>query len=90
MKRHIPRMLFLSALYLTGLTALLYAVLALTTSWKQARSPGEKDFGVGLIAMMIGIPLLLSAVGGLGCLVLAGGMFAARRFRRFASRPPVP
>jgi hypothetical protein len=29
---------------------------------------------------MIGIPLLLLAVGGLGCLVFAGGMFAARRF----------
>jgi hypothetical protein len=39
------------------------------SSVEQARSPGEKDFGVAVLGMIFGIPALILAVAGVGLLI---------------------
>jgi hypothetical protein len=65
---------------LIGLSIVLYAALELSTRWEQARTPGEKNLGVAILFMIFGIPTGIFGVLGLLCLILAGLIFAYRRF----------
>ena len=44
-----------------------------TTSMVQARSPGEKDLGVGMRGVMFGIPALIFGIAGLALLIISVG-----------------
>ena len=64
-----------------GASLALYAILELWTSWEQARTPGEKNLGVAVLGMTVGVPMLFSAAMGLACLAAGGVMFAYGRLR---------
>jgi len=62
----------------------LYALLRWSISAEQARSPGEKDLGVAVLAMLFGIPVLLG-IAGLGFIVAGVCIWCYRKyFRRTA------
>jgi hypothetical protein len=52
----------------------------LSSRWEQAKTPGEKNMGVAVLFMAFGIPMLISGLSGLLCLMVSILMFAYRRF----------
>jgi UPF0716 family protein affecting phage T7 exclusion len=65
---------------LLALSALLYAVLEVATSWEQAKTPGEKNLGVGVLAMLFFIPALVCAAIGVMCLIVGVSLLVRRRY----------
>jgi hypothetical protein len=80
MKKGVARSLLLTGWVLIGLSVVLYVALDLSSRWEQAKTPGEKDMGVAVLFMIFGIPMLISAAGGLLCLIVSGLAFAYTRF----------
>jgi hypothetical protein len=39
---------------------------------EQAQAPGEKDFGIGVMAILFVIPASILGTGGAGCLIVSG------------------
>jgi hypothetical protein len=56
-----------------------------TMAAEQAQYPGEKDFGVGILAVLFGIPVVILLGTGLGVL-LFGVILAHKRQREKQSR----
>ena len=80
MKKGITRSLSLTGSALMGLSVLLYVALELSSSWEQAKTPGEKNMGVAVLFMLFGIPMLISAAAGVLCLMVSALTFAYRQF----------
>jgi len=66
---------------------LLYGALELTTSWEQARTPGERNLGVAVLGMIFGFPMLLTSVSAIACLIVGIIAWIYRRFYRGKSKP---
>jgi hypothetical protein len=82
--------LFLLALFLLSLAAITYVALSVTTTHEQALTPGEKNYGVAVLAMLFGMPLLFFVASGLVALLLSGIVFLCRKFARQNQLPPSP
>jgi len=65
---------------LLALSVLLYAAMEAATRWEQAKTPGEKNLGVGVLAMLFGIPALACAAIGVVCLIVGASLLLRRRF----------
>ena len=66
------------------LALLSYGLLLWTSAAEQARSPGEKDLGVAVLAMMFGLPALVLAAAGILCLATGTCVWLFRKYRRHA------
>src|ERR1051326_1105893 len=66
-------------LILIGLSVFLALLLDATSSWEQARSPGEKDMGVAVLAIMFGVPSAICAVAGGVSLLASATVFTWSR-----------
>jgi len=66
---------------------LLYGALELTTSWEQARTPGERNLGVAVLGMIFGFPMLLTGVSAIACLIVGIIAWIYRRLYRGNSKP---
>jgi hypothetical protein len=53
-----------------------------SSSFEQARSRGEKDFGVAVLGMIFGIPALLLGLAGGLCLLAGIRVWAHRSYLR--------
>jgi hypothetical protein len=62
-------------------SAVLYALLTRAESAEQALSPGEKTFGVAVLGMMYGPPIVVTAAIGILSLVLGMLGTTIHRFR---------
>ena len=80
MKSDLPKNMSLTGCGFLGLSFVLYVSLELSSRWEQAKNPGEKSFGVAVLGMMFGIPMLISALLGFVCLLVGGAIFACKRF----------
>jgi len=80
-KRDLIRSLRLTGWILVGLSAVLFVALELSTRWEQAKTPGEKNMGVAVLFMAFAIPMIISGVAGLVCLIVGIFTIAYRRFR---------
>ena len=80
--------LFLLGVFLLFLAALTWVALSVTTTNEQALTPGEKNYGVAVLAMVFGIPLLFFLASGLVVLLLSGIVFLYRKFARQNRLPP--
>jgi hypothetical protein len=80
--------LFLLGVFLLFLAALTWVALSVTTTHEQALTPGEKNYGVAVLAMLFGIPLLFFLASGLVVLLLSGIVFLYRRYARQNCLPP--
>ena len=80
MKRDLIKSLRLIGSILIGLSVVLFVTLELSSRWEQAKTPGEKNMGVAVLFMLFGIPMIISGVAGLLCLIAGILMFAYRRF----------
>jgi hypothetical protein len=67
-----------------GAAVLCFALLDWSTSVEQASSPGEKDLGVGVLAMMFGIPAFFLGLAGLLCLAVGMCVRVHRSYLRRA------
>jgi hypothetical protein len=79
-KRDLIRSLRLTGWILVGLSAVLFVALELSSRWEQAKTPGEKNMGVAALSMAFGIPMVISGLAGLLCLIVSILMFVYRRF----------
>ena len=79
-KRDRVRSLRLTGSILVGLSAVLFVALELSSRWEQAKTPGEKNMGVAVLSVAFAIPMVMSGVAGLLCLIVSILMFAYRRF----------
>jgi hypothetical protein len=79
-KRDLIRSRRLTGLILVSLSAVLFVALELSTHREQAKTPGEKNMGVAVLFMAFAIPMVISGVAGLLCLIASILMFAYRRF----------
>ena len=61
-----------------------FGLLSWSSTVEQARSPGEKDLGVAVLAMMFGVPALLLAAASILCLFTGICVWTFRRYRRHA------
>jgi hypothetical protein len=50
-----------------------------TRAAAQAQSPGEKDFGVGILALMFGAPVAILLATGFGVLLYGGWLACKQR-----------
>jgi hypothetical protein len=75
--------------FLLSLAAITWVALSITTTHEQALTPGEKNYGVAVLAMLFGIPLLFFVASGLVVLLLSGIVFLYRKFAR-QNQPPPP
>ena len=66
------------------LSLICYGLLSWTSAAEQARSPGEKDLGVAVLAMMFGLPALVLAAAGVLCLITGTCLWVFRKYRRHA------
>ena len=66
------RFAIMSAVVFTVLSLTLYIGLETTAAHEQAQSLGQKDLGVAVLGIMIGIPILLLAGGAILSLIIAG------------------
>jgi hypothetical protein len=61
-----------------------FGLLNWSSSVEQATSPGEKDLGVAVLAMIFGIPAIFFGLAGLLCLVVGVCVWVHRSYRRRA------
>ena len=80
-KKGTTRLLSLTGVALIGLSIVLYVALELSSVLGQAKTPGEKDMGLAVLFMFLGIPMLIFAALGLFCLIASALAFAYRRLR---------
>lgn len=66
---------------LLGISLVLYIVLGRWVAAEQAVSPGEKSFGVAVLGMMYGPPIIVTIAGGLLSLLLGLSFLVHYRFR---------
>ena len=66
---------------LWSVSAVLYVVFKRAASAEQALSPGQDSFGVAVLAMMYGLPIVATAVGGLVILLLGWAVLTFQRLR---------
>jgi hypothetical protein len=79
MPKGLPRTALIAGLALIVLAIALCISLELLTRWEQARTLAKRDFGVAVIGIAIGLPMLISGAAGLLCLVIAGGALVHKR-----------
>ena len=75
------RILLSAGCSLLVVSVALYGVLDRTAADEQALSPGEESLGVAVLGMLYLPPILLTAFGGLLCLLLGWSLLTAHRFR---------
>jgi hypothetical protein len=75
------RILLSAGCSLLVVSAVLYVVLDFTAAAEQAVAPGAKSFGVAVLGMLYLPPILLTAFGGLLCLLLGWSVLTVHRFR---------
>ena len=56
---------------LLGVSVILWLGLEWSASYEQARTPGEKNLGVAVLGMLLGIPMLIFGAGGLVCVFVS-------------------
>jgi hypothetical protein len=65
---------------LLALSAVLYAALEMSAHWEQAKTPGEKNFGVAMLGVLFGIPAVVCAAIGVVCLIVGATLLVRRRY----------
>lgn len=66
---------------LLGISLVLYIVLDRFVAAEQAVAPGEDSFGVAVLGMMYGPPIIVTAAVGLLCLLLGLSFLVRHRCR---------
>ena len=78
---------FRIGLLLLGLAAFLFLGLMVTTSWEQAKTPGEKNLGVAALFILWSLPVAFFGLLGTCLLLVSTVVFLYRRFRKRSSDP---
>ena len=77
----LPKKLLIGAACLSLSAALIcLGLMDWSSSVEQARSPGEKDFGVAVLGMIFGLPALLLGLVGVLCLLAGICVWAYRLY----------
>ena len=88
MSTRFPQATLRVGLVLIGLSLVLFAALAVTSSWEQSRSPGEKNMGVAVLGITFGLPMVICAAAGAVSLLISGTAFAYQRLLRRETPTP--
>jgi hypothetical protein len=52
----------------------------LSSRWEQAKTPGEKNMGIVVLFMLLGVPIRISLAAGVICLIAGALALAYGRF----------
>jgi hypothetical protein len=79
---------FRVGIMLLAVTVVLFFGLEWLATSEQASSPGEKNLGVAVLGMLFGVPMLISGIGGLGCVIVSVFIWVHNSlFRSESDRP---
>jgi len=70
---------FRAGVYLLLLTVLVWVGFSMASAHEQARSPGEKNLGVAVLAMMFVPVIAVLGLASLGCILVSFGIVVHHR-----------